>query len=422
MSLILISCEPESYVGSPLIGEVALSESYEEVADAACEMWCNFLPPHDRAKGRHLARQIKQANGNVVWVRIHKSRFADIVRSAPPDGLELQLQIDKSPVSASDYTHAVFNSPSLLEIGLPALSSGSGSINSREHHPEGEDNTENNKGCPSPISPLTPGRFLTEFPPYEAPSSLKSPSILPSDPIGAKTPFKSGQEAFLAGRYNDARAQFQLAADQYHGTRDTRQEADCLVRLGMTCRHLKDHAIARSHLLAARALYEGLGDDCRQEKFQCERHLARIEEDVGNLEAASNAYQRLKFAAEQAGLRTQQAWCCYYLGHVYNHHRMKRYEEALSNLKDAVNISRGIGNVEIEAFATEECGYAAERQAQSELAMGCYQEALRLFKTGGGGQWVDNETRVKQRISQLKGKPPKPSGSRKFTLGWLSRK
>jgi tetratricopeptide (TPR) repeat protein len=205
---------------------------------------------------------------------------------------------------------------------------------------------------------------------------------------------------FLAGRYNDARVQFQSAVNQSHKVGDTRREADSLVRLGTTCRHLKDYAAARSHLSTARALYESLGDACRQEKFQCDRHLARVEEDSGNLQTALIAYQKLKSTTKKEGLLTQYGWCSYYLGHLYN--QMERYEDALSNLKDATNISQHIGDAEIEAFATEDSGYAAERQGYLELAMDCYQKALKIFKTQGKGKWVENETRVKRRINQLK--------------------
>ncbi|KAG8792156.1 hypothetical protein FRC12_006970 [Ceratobasidium sp. 428] len=80
---------------------------------------------------------------------------------------------------------------------------------------------------------------------------------------------------------------------------------------------------------------------------------------------------------------------------------MKHYAEALRVLNDAVNTSRTIGSGEIEGFATEESGFTAERQGQSEIAINYYKQALQLFKTHGEGKWVENETRVKKKMDQL---------------------
>jgi len=196
----------------------------------------------------------------------------------------------------------------------------------------------------------------------------------------------------------------------------------------MTCRHLKDYAGARLHLSGARRIYETLGDSCRQEQVQCDRHLARVEEDNGNNQAALVAYQELIRVTEREGLVTQHAWCTYYLAHHYN--RMNRHEEALSLLKDAIKISREIHDPEIEAFATEDNGYAAERQGHPQLAMDCYEQALGLFKTCGQGKWVGNETRVKKRMDQLRSGFPSLLSTRarsrrwsldKFVIGSLSR-
>ncbi|KAG9107111.1 hypothetical protein FRC07_008691, partial [Ceratobasidium sp. 392] len=85
---------------------------------------------------------------------------------------------------------------------------------------------------------------------------------------------------------------------------------------------------------------------------------------------------------------------------------MELYFEARNILKDVVNTSREIQDPEIEAFATEECGYTAERQGFPQLAMECYQRALGIFKEHGEGKWIANENRVKRRMELLSGGHP----------------
>ncbi|KAG8679800.1 hypothetical protein FRC09_018707, partial [Ceratobasidium sp. 395] len=287
---------------------------------------------------------------------------------------------------------------------------------------------------PSAVTPLTPESVFRAMPPSERghtsptnPSAppAASPVASPSAPFSTSksnevTPisFEKGVAAFLAGKHTESRKYFQQAAKEFHERGDLHREADCLRHLGMSCRNLQDYVAARSHLLHAQAMYESLGGKCRQEQLRCLRHLARVEEDSGNDQLALLKYQELLRISEQEGLVIQHTWCLYYLGHLYN--KMKLHAEALSILKDVVNTSRAIRNGEIEAFATEESGYTAERQGHPQLAMNCYEQALKLFKTHGEGKWVENENRVKKRMDQLtRGFPllfsPKPS--RKWSIG-----
>jgi len=167
-------------------------------------------------------------------------------------------------------------------------------------------------------------------------------------------------------------------------------------------------------------MYDSLGDECRQEQLQVSRHLARVEEDSGNNQAALMAYQEVMRVTKQEGLRTQQAWCAYSLGHLYN--RVNRYPEALGVLKDAIKISRSLKDFELEAFATEESGYTAECQGQRPLAMDCYERALEIFKSHGEGKWIENEARVKKRMNGLKSRFPSFfswNESRRWTRGEL---
>ncbi|KAG8719234.1 hypothetical protein FRC09_011447 [Ceratobasidium sp. 395] len=241
-----------------------------------------------------------------------------------------------------------------------------------------------------PISPpLTPTS--------SAFSSSTEATIKPSS-------FEKGVAAFLIGDYTEARSAFQKAVYEAHEQDDDRREADSLRHLGMTCRHLQEYTAARSHLLTARTMYESLGTMCRQEQLQCIRHLARVEADSGYKQVALVDYQELLRITAEEGFVTQHAWCSYYLGHLYN--RMEHFFEARNVLKDVVNVSREIQDPEIEAFATEECGYTAERQGFPQLAMECYQRALGIFKEHGEGKWVANENRVKRRMELLSGGHP----------------
>lgn len=239
----------------------------------------------------------------------------------------------------------------------------------------------------------------------------RTKSTRPLSPIIAKSPvenkkdnptvlFNNAIASFMAGRYPEARTQFELAAKRFHEKLDPRQEADCLRHLGATCRFLQEYDTARTHLSNARKIYESLGSACRQEQLRCDRHLARVEEDSGNNQAALVKYQELIRTSQQEGMLTQEAWCTYYLGHLYN--GMKHHDKALSLLAEAVKMAQKIENPEIEAFATEDMGYCAERQGHPQLAMECYEKALGQFKTGGGGKWVAHENRVKTRMDQLR--------------------
>ncbi|KAB5588945.1 hypothetical protein CTheo_7614 [Ceratobasidium theobromae] len=406
MSL-FISYQPPT--GDALFGEMGLSESYEQVIEAACKMWGHYLPADEQIAGRYLARQIERG-GNLIWARLSESRFAELIRNGPPDELELQLQIDCIPTMNVDSRQAT-SSPSTLEIPPSIRTDGN---NAMEHQPMDELGSFTNNA--RYVTPLTPSSSFREHriemlsPPTSSSGATHPPattgststarrSTIISPKSGGSALFDSGLKSSLSGWYIQALAQFKSAAQQYHEIGDARHEADCLVRLGVTRSHLKDFIFARSHFLAARSLYESLGDECLQEKFQCDRHLARIEEDTGNLQAAMLAYQELKSATKEKGLLTEYAWCSYYLGHLFN--RMKRFDEARSNLKDAIDVSRTVGDIEIQALATEDTGYATECEGDLKLAVTFYRKALKLFKAQGKGKWVENESRVRRKIGFL---------------------
>ncbi|QRV83550.1 hypothetical protein RhiJN_11566 [Ceratobasidium sp. AG-Ba] len=261
---------------------------------------------------------------------------------------------------------------------------------------------------PDPLRPINTTFSRTEYedsyssdhdstslrtPTFSSKSSAPS-TIMP-------TAFDNGVISFLAGNYAEARTYFQKAAEEAREQADVRREADSLRHLGTTCRHLQEFDLARSHLLTARQMYESLGAGYRQEQLQCTRHLARVEADSGYQKVALVDYQELMRITAEEGFITQHAWCSYYLGHLYN--QMGIFWEARNVLKDVVNISREIQDAEIEGFATEECGYTAERQGFPQLAMDCYQRALAIFQEHGGGRWIANENRVKRRIDLLSG-------------------
>ncbi|GAB1522611.1 hypothetical protein RhiTH_005733 [Rhizoctonia solani] len=247
---------------------------------------------------------------------------------------------------------------------------------------------------------------------YQVPPSVESPTYPTHPPILIPTPaptpapsptarnptYEAGLTAFFAGRFDEARIRFQLAADECRDTGDAYQEAECLLRLGMTCRHLKDYPNAVSHLSSARRIYDSLRN-CQRELLSCERSLARVSEDQGKYEEALLAYQEIRSNARAIASQTEEAWCDYFIGRLHN--RRREYEDARRHLSSAIRTSKALNNQEIEAYATEESGHSAERQQHRDLAIDCYKRALTIFKTRGRGQWTDNENRVKKRLEHL---------------------
>ncbi|KAG8696586.1 hypothetical protein FRC08_007058 [Ceratobasidium sp. 394] len=419
--ILLVTYQPEGHVEEQ-VAEMMPSESYEEIINTACEMWRHHLPPEDRILSRRLARQVQRANGSQQWIPMQPQRFADLVRNETGDVLELRLQIECTAFSSSPVVERPHGrrSPSTLELPSPE----SASIHGLNYGPHIMTSEPINlaTGASHTVMPLTPESVFRGMPPSErsaaSPVNPSAPPLASPQPDTTPPAFDHGVATFLAGKHTEARKHFQQAAYEFHERGNVQGEADCLRHLGMSCRHLKDYVAARSHLLTARAMYESLGPQCRQEQLRCTRHLARVEEDSGNDQLALLTYQELLRTTEREGLVTQHTWCSYYLGHLYN--RMKLYKEALNILKDVVNTSREIRNGEIEGFATEESGYTAERQGHPQLAMSCYERALQLFKTHGEGKWIENENRVEKRMRQLtQGFPMlfKKSASRKWSIG-----
>ncbi|KAG8795482.1 hypothetical protein FRC12_013644 [Ceratobasidium sp. 428] len=362
--ILLIAYQPDGLTEEHVV-ELMPSESYDEIINTVCEMLHHHLPPKERILRCWLARQLQRANGSHQWVTMQPQRFVDLARNDSTDMLELRLQVD------------CISTPSSPVDGLAIL-------------PRSSLVDEANNQGPLTPAPSPPDPFPRWNHPVNHPPNSDNPTLVL---------FEKGVAAFLAGKHTESCKHFQRAAYEFHERGDLHREADCLRHLGTTCRHLRDYAIARLHLLHAQAIYESLGASCRPEQLQCIRYLARVEEDSGNNHSALNKYQELLRISEQEGLVIQHTWCLYYLGHLYN--RMKCYTEALRVLNDAVNTSRTIGNGEIEGFATEELGFTAERQGQSEIAINYYKQALQLFKTNGEGKWVENENRVKKKMDQL---------------------
>ncbi|KAG8725626.1 hypothetical protein FRC09_000013 [Ceratobasidium sp. 395] len=371
--VLLIAYQPDGLTEEHVV-ELMPSESYDEIINTVCEMLHHHLPPKERILRCWLARQVQRANGSHQWVTMQPQRFMDLTRNGSTEMLELRLQVDCIPTPSSPV-----DKPALMSFfSIMTILSRSSML----------DNTNN----PGPLTPApSPG---DPFPHWNhhvnRPPNSDNPTLVL---------FEKGVAAFLAGQHTESCKHFQQAAYEFHERGDVRREADCLRHLGTSCRHLRDYAIARLHLLHAQAIYESLGASCRPEQLRCIRYLARVEEDSGNNHSALHKYQELLRISEQEGCVIQHTWCLYYLGHLYN--RMKHYTEALKVLNDAINTSRTIGNGEIEGFATEESGFTAERQGQSEIAFNYYQQALQLFKTHGEGKWAENENRVKKKMDQL---------------------
>ncbi|CAE6419923.1 unnamed protein product [Rhizoctonia solani] len=410
--------------------DVALSESYAEVINSACTLWKNRLPSDEYIIGRYLARQIK-CHGEIEWARISEARFIQLVRDAPED-LELRLELDLQTVR--HYT----STPSSLEMPPPMLNIDSNNYGDHSCPDDSSSATEsatNNTYTPL-HTPLTPTSLISNNPSsQQAPSFVESPtrrylnlnyppSLAPttiprSTALTQNTTYEDGLQAFFAGRFNDARTRFKLAADECRDTGDAFQEAECLLRLGMTCRHLKEYPNAISHLSNARTIYESLNDS-RRGVLQCDRNLARVSEDQGNYQEALRIYQEVKTNAHSLGSQTEEAWCDYSIGRLYN--RIRQYDDALRHLSQAIRVSQALGNQEIEAYATEESGHSAERQQHRELAIQCYERALTMFKARGRGRWTDSEDRVKKRLDHLGVKQGRRGlgslfGKRQSTLG-----
>ncbi|KAG8701631.1 hypothetical protein FRC08_003980 [Ceratobasidium sp. 394] len=432
MSL-LVSYIPEGHIGDPLLAEVVRSESCQEVIDAACEMWTHHLPPEYRVANRRLARQIQRANGVQQWVTLQAQRFVDLVRNG--EEFELRLQIECFPIVSSPAGSCQHRDESAS--GQDTSSRDMSSTYSVNQGSRGTTNLPNNS-VTEPLQPtallLTPDSGLRVPVTDRGPASPTSPTnpTSPRSPTTPTTPisptitfsvsrstdppavFRNGTAALLAGKCTDACAHFQQAANEFHERGDVRGEADCLLQFGISCQHLKDSVPARSHLVAARTMYESLGAECRREQLQCSRYVGRIEEDTGNHQLALNTYQELIRTTDREGFTTEHAWCLCYLGHLYN--QTERYDEALRVLTNVINACRETPSHEIEGFATEESGYAAERQGHPQMAMNCYERALQIFKMHGGGKWIANENRVKRRIDQLNPGSPSLGVSRRWSI------
>ncbi|KAF8745284.1 hypothetical protein RHS02_01400, partial [Rhizoctonia solani] len=417
-----ISYEPPEG-GRPWYADVEPSESYEDVINAACALWKNRLPSDECIIGRYLARQIKR-HGEIEWARISKARFIQLVRDSPEE-LEFRLELD-TQIGRRHYRKTTNVA---LEMPLPILNIDSN--NPSHTWPDGPTNamevdTNNKSSAPMPLTPrslidtqnqheqtdtrmnrasighisITSNNSIG----YQVPPFVESPLTPILAPIPAPRPtarnptYEAGLTAFFAGRFDEARIRFQLAADECHDTGDAYQEAECLLRLGMTCRHLKDYPNAVSHLSSARTIYDSLRN-CQRELLSCERSLARVSEDQGKYEEALLAYQEIRSNARAIASQTEEAWCDYFIGRLHN--RRREYEDARRHLSSAIRTSKALNNQEIEAYATEESGHSAERQQHRDLAIDCYKRALTIFKTRGRGQWTDNENRVKKRLEHL---------------------
>ncbi|KAG8695789.1 hypothetical protein FRC08_007561 [Ceratobasidium sp. 394] len=390
-------------------------------------MWTHHLPPEYRVANRRLARQIQRANGVEQWVTLQPQRFVDLVRNG--EELELRLQIECFPIVSSPAGSCQYRDES-----TPGQDTPSRDMSSTYGANQGSHDLLNNP-VTEPLQPkallLTPDSGPRVPVTDRGPASPTSPIITTSPrsfttPISPTIPFsisrstdppavfRNGTAALLAGKYTDACAHFQQAANESHERGDVRGEADCLLQFGISCQHLKDSVPARSHLVAAQTMYESLGAECRREQLQCSRYVGRIEEDTGNHQLALNTYQELIRTTDREGFTTEHAWCLCYLGHLYN--QTERYDEALRVLTNVINACRETPSHEIEAFATEESGYAAERQGHPQMAMNCYERALQMFRTHGGGKWIANENRVKRRINQLNTGSPSLGVSRRWSI------
>ncbi|CAE6443969.1 unnamed protein product [Rhizoctonia solani] len=305
MSL-MISYEPPEG-GNVSYIEVALSESYEDAINAACTLLKNRLPPDDCILGRYLARQMERG-GEIRWARISEPLFRQLVQNTPED-LELRLELDT--IQTSQRRRDTSSTPSSLIMPSPLLESNNQGIpNLDDSSSITETGATNNPSTPL-HTPLTPTSLISNNKRstyYQEPSIVDPPICLnpPTYPpslastnMARNRTFEDGLNALFAGQFSNARTRFQLAADECHDTGDAFQEAECLLRLGMTCRHLKDYPAAISHLSTSRTIYESL--DSRREQLQCERNLARVSEDQGNYQESLRTYQEIKASARAMG-------------------------------------------------------------------------------------------------------------------------
>ncbi|QRW06011.1 hypothetical protein RhiLY_05010 [Ceratobasidium sp. AG-Ba] len=400
---------PEGHEGDPLLAEVVLSDSHQLVIEAACSSGTSEV----------------QQDGTQQWVTLQPERFSQIIQDseASTDELEMRLQINHVCAS-SRSTSPRRNGPDTSP--LPESSSSASHISSGTNlgpppTAEGGNNTLpansrrlerslSNLSRKLPLPLLSQASNMNSFVMIKSPTRRKSASSTDQ----AHIMFNDGLTAFLSGKHADARNSFSKAAAEFYNLGDRRIEADCLRRIGISYRHLHDYVAARSYLRAALALYESIGTECRGDQLRCSRHLACVDVDSGNYQLAASAYQQILETAEREGLASQRAWCLCYIGHMYN--QMQQYEEAFSVLKAVINDPQEVRSLDIEGFAIEESGYARECQGRSDLAMTLYKKALETYQTGGGGKWIENEDRVKGRMTKLKKEMNIPSRLRSWSL------
>ncbi|KAG8729525.1 hypothetical protein FRC11_008537, partial [Ceratobasidium sp. 423] len=319
--------------GEILYSEVGLSESYENVLNAACTTWENDLP-QDGAE-RYLV--LEETSGNqTIEIRMSPCRFAELVQEVP-QGQRLNLRLKLKTRRGSRRSESGSNVPSILELPSAMNSPSHINLNNRTDSSIEELRiltSTNNPLFSSPVSspvqaPLTPESILGMARPALARTALPpSPGSQNNDPNainivtqnaihdagrvpirdnGTNAAYDNGLSAYAAGRYNDARIYFQAAADYFQEMGNLRQQAECLTHMGIIYRHEREYPKARLHFSGARAIYEGLGHPCREQQLQCDRQLAQVDERAGDSPTALRAYENIRTTARNEGFRRQEA-------------------------------------------------------------------------------------------------------------------
>lgn len=137
-----------------------------------------------------------------------------------------------------------------------------------------------------------------------------------------------------------------LSAYREHGGLPI-EEAICERNLGHTLDHLGEHDEARTHIAAAREVFEEAGAD--DEVSECDLYLAHVASSLGDTDGALELVARARRTWERARPGEPSPGCDLTAGEVLVH--ADRYDEAVAPLERARDVYADVGNRGGEAEA-----------------------------------------------------------------------
>lgn len=173
---------------------------------------------------------------------------------------------------------------------------------------------------------------------------------------------------------------------------DPKKKFDAYLGLGRSFSHIGETESSRGYLLKALILSEQIKDKSLEKEVY--ENLGSLYYKNGMLDAVVECYVKVQKILNDLGRGKEESDVCLLLGDIFQ--EMEQYEKAIKSHQSALNISKNLGDEEIQIVASKKLGKMYLSVASVSSKNGDYETATKYYQKAWvlcGTQPIDDQLR-----------------------------